>query len=188
MSYRRLLVFCEGNDDDDFIQSVIRPELLETYGNIGTVMIAEKPDEKIRDYARNAARSGADVLLLYDRDNAPSVRARMDFLLDKYDHAVPEDRIFIVVIEIESWYAAGVDRQTSEELFGRPMQRTDDLTKERFDALRPKNEPRILFLQRLLQNYSIERARTKNHSFDHFCTRILDAPPNGDDIFAGGAE
>ncbi len=189
MSNRRLLVFCEGNDDADFIDTVVRPELSGVYAqNIRTVRIAEKPNEKVRDYARNAARSGADVLLLYDKDDAPSVRARIDFLLDRYDRAIPEDRVFIVVIEIESWYAAGLDRQTSEDLLGRPLQRTDDLTKERFNALRPEGEPRASFLRLLLENYSIERARTKNHSFDYFCTRMLDPPFHEDDIFAGEAE
>ena len=189
MSNRRLLVFCEGNDDADFIDTVVRPELLGVYAqNIRTVRIAEKPDEKVRDYARNAARSGADVLLLYDKDDAPSVRARIDLLLDRYDRAIPEDRVFIVVIEIESWYAAGLDRQTSEDLLGRPLQRTDDLTKERFNALIPEGEPRASFLKLLLENYSIERAQTKNHSFDYFYTRVLDPPFHEDDISTKGAE
>ena len=75
---------------------------------------------------------------------------------------------------IESWYAAGLSRQRSEEMLGRPLQRTDELTKERFNNLLPEDASRIDFMQRLLEHFDVSRARTTNRSFEYFCSNVLD--------------
>lgn len=75
---------------------------------------------------------------------------------------------------IESWYAAGLSRQRTEEMLGRPLQRTDELTKERFNDLLPEEASHIDFMQQLLQHFDVRRARAKNHSFEYFCSNVLD--------------
>jgi hypothetical protein len=48
------------------------------------------------------------------------------------------------------------------------------VTKERFDHLLPDDASRIDVMQRLLVHFDTDRARAKNHSFEYFCTHVLD--------------
>lgn len=68
MSYRRLLIFCEGADDERFINNVVRPQLSERYDRIRTVAYAQKRRETVDAYLRNSIQQGIDILLLHDLD------------------------------------------------------------------------------------------------------------------------
>lgn len=173
MSYRRLLIFCEGPDDEQFFDAIVAPRLTG-YDQIHTVPYAERTQEQVRTYLRNATQMGIDTLFLSDLDPQPCIPACIETVRTTFGDAVPTGSIYVVVKEIESWYAAGLSRQRTEEMLGRPLQRTDELTKERFNDLLPAEASRIDFMQRLLQHFDIGRARTKNHSFEYFCSNVLD--------------
>lgn len=174
MSYRRLLIFCEGADDKQFFDTLVKPQLANTYDRIRTVPYAKREREKVRAYLRNALQMDIDILFVRDLDPKPCIPACIESVHTAFGEALPEESIYIVVQEIESWYAAGLSRQRSEEMLGDPLQRTDDLTKERFNNLLPEEASRIDFMQRLLEHFDVRRARTKNHSFEYFCSNVLD--------------
>lgn len=174
MSYRRLLIFCEGADDEQFFESVVKPQLGNTYDRIRTVPYTRREQEKVRAYLRNALQMDIDILFVRDLDLKPCVPACVESVHAAFGEVLPEESIYVVVQEIESWYAAGLSRQQSEELLGRPLQRTDELTKERFNTLLPENASRIDFMLTLLGRFDISHARKKNHSFEYFCSNVLD--------------
>lgn len=174
MSYRRLLIFCEGPDDERFFNSVVKPRLTDTYDLIRTVPYAERKSEEVGAYLRNALQRDIDVLFVRDLDPKPCIPACIESVRTAFGEALPEESIYVVVKEIESWYAAGLPRQRTEEMLGRPLQRTDDLTKEKFNNLLPDDASRIDFMQRLLEHFDVSRARRKNHSFGYFCSNVFD--------------
>jgi hypothetical protein len=174
MSYQRLLIFCEGPDDERFFDTVVRPRLTGTYDWISTVQYANRKSEEIGRYIRTAQQRSIDLLFVQDVDEASCITACIETIRSTFGEHLSSDSIYIVVKEIESWYAAGMSRQRTEEMLGRPLQRTDDLTKERFNDLLPDDTARIDFMQRLLDHFDPEHARAKNHSFEYFCSAVLD--------------
>lgn len=174
MSHRRLLIFCEGPDDERFFNAIIKPQLSDSYDWIHTVPYAERESKKISRYIHNAQQTGIDLVFVRDVDREPCITARIETLRSTFGEHLSPESIYVVVTEIESWYAAGLSRQRTEDMFGRPLQRTDDLTKERFNNLLPSAVSRIDFMQRLLKHFNVGRARAKNHSFEYFCSAVLD--------------
>lgn len=176
---RLLYVICEGEDDQQFFERVVEPRLSYANHEVRYFQYAEYPAKEVRGIVRSidGMRSDgidANYLFIRDFDHAPCKEARFSEIAQKYDGLISRNRTFLVVQMIESWYAAGLPRQRSEELLGRPLQRTDELTKERFNNLLPEDASRIDFMQRLLQHFDMSRARTKNHSFEYFCSNVLD--------------
>jgi hypothetical protein len=61
---------------------------------------------------------------------------------------------------------------------------TDDLTKEDFNRLIPKNyDSRIDFMFEILKYFSIDSARKKNHSFRFFVERYHLEDPAGEHAY-----
>jgi hypothetical protein len=174
MSYQRLLIFCEGPDDERFFNAVVRPRLSDAYDRIRTVPHAKRDAEKIGRYIRTAQQRSIDLLFVRDVDQAPCITACIEAIRSTFGEHLSPESIYVVVKEIESWYAAGMSRQRTEEMLGRPLQRTDDLTKERLNDLLPDDTSRIDYMQRLLSYFDVDRARAKNHSFEYFCSAVLD--------------
>lgn len=174
MPYRQLLIFCEGSDDERFFDTIVKPKLAGAYDQIRTVPYAQRDHAKIRAYLQNAAQMGIDVLFIRDLDPKPCITACIESVRVTFGNSLSTNSIYVVVKEIESWYAAGLSRQRSEELLGRPLQRTDELTKEKFNNLLPEEASRLDFMQRLLEHFDVHGARARNHSFEYFCSNVLD--------------
>ncbi len=174
MSYQRLLIFCEESDDERFFETVVKPQLGNAYDRIRTVPYARREREKVRAYLRNAIQMDIDILFVRDLDPKPCISACVESVHAAFGEALPDESIYVVVQEIESRYAAGLSRQRTEEMLGRPLQRTDELTKEKFSHLLPDDASRLDLMQRLLEHFEVRRARAKNRSFEYFCSNVLD--------------
>ena len=82
---------------------------------------------------------------------------------------VDENSIIVVKKEIESWYLAGLDKESSKALRVPYLNSTDDVTKEQFNSMVPeKFDSEIDFMKEILKHFSIETAKQKNESFKHF--------------------
>lgn len=111
---------------------------------------------------------GADYLVIADNDHAPCVTFKKDLVCRGISGVQPQ-RIRVVVEEIESWYAAGVDREEMEKLETSFPANTDGLTKEEFNDLVPERfDSRIDFMMEILKVFSLDSARSRNASFDYF--------------------
>jgi hypothetical protein len=114
---------------------------------------------------------GADYLVIADYDCSPCVTSKKEWLRQNIKGLEP-GRTRIVIEEIESWYAAGLDEQGIAK-FGMPgleqLAGTDRLTKEQFNDMVPeKFDSRIDFMMEILKIFSLETARKKNRSFEYF--------------------
>ncbi len=84
----------------------------------------------------------------------------------------------MVIKEIESWYYAGLSRESALALGVPDLASTDALIKEDFNHLIPrKYDSRIDFMFEILKYFSLESARTKNNSFRFFVDRYQLADP-----------
>ena len=184
LSYRRLFVLVEGEDDERFFNSVIRPIFEKEYSLIQFWQYSQKKKEKVNRYL-NSIKSMqiagmADFLVVADLDDSPCVTDRQERVLTRFrglsaDAAKPDgprrtSRIFIVCREIESWYLAGLsDTECKRMGIATGLQNTDHLTKEQFLGLIPgRFNSRAEFMLEILSAFDHETARTKNSSFSYF--------------------
>ena len=117
----------------------------------------------------------AGYIYVTDINAAPCVMEKKKSIRDGLSE-VEEDRVMVVVPEIEGWYLAGLDSQHSARLGVSELATTDQVTKERFRQLRPSGfNSDLVFMQAILECFSVEAARAKNASFDYFCRKILPA-------------
>jgi len=174
VSYRRLVLFVEGDDDEAFLQAAVRPALEREYDAVILWKYAEQKTDKVREFLRTVQAMKADYLFLGDVNSHPCVTAKKQALSSRLPE-LDEDKAVVVVMEIESWYMAGVEDKACERLGIRPMRNTDTLTKEGFNSLMPKRfESRVDFMVELLKFFSIKAAKGKNRSFRHFIERHVD--------------
>ena len=174
MTYRRLFVFIEGDDDERLLGAVVKPRLERQYDSVTLWQYAGQKSEKVRAFLRSVKGMKADYLFLADINSHPCVTARRQSLGARFPELDAEKTV-VVVMEIESWYMAGVEDKACERLGIRPMRNTDTLTKEGFNSLMPKRfESRVDFMVELLKFFSIKAAKGKNRSFRHFIERHVD--------------
>jgi hypothetical protein len=76
----------------------------------------------------------------------------------------------VVVVEIESWYLAGVSNERLNWL-GFNKSDTNDVTKEHFLRLKPRANTRVEFMIENLQDYELKRATTRNRSLAYFVSK-----------------
>lgn len=176
MNWKALYVFVEGNDDQLLFNSVIEPLLWDKYHHVQSIPYSEDKVEEIESFIRSvqSMRESMDVdyLFLCDINNAPCVTAKKTLITQRY-RLLESDRVIVVISEIESWYLAGLDKDGCRKLRIRDLQDTSTLTKEQFNKLMPSHLPaRAVFLQQILEHFSLEVAKQKNASFRYLCQRL----------------
>ncbi|MFQ6120514.1 MAG: hypothetical protein ACE5KE_11615, partial [Methanosarcinales archaeon] len=114
----------------------------------------------------------ADYIYVRDLNDAPCITAKKEKITNKFNRIIAEDKIIVVVKEIESWYLAGLDENTSKKLgIRKKIRTTNSITKEEFNQLIPKNMPRIEFMRKILKNYDVEIAKVRNRSLGYFLNK-----------------
>jgi hypothetical protein len=174
MTYRRLFVFIEGDDDERLLRAVVKTRLERQYDSVTLWQYAGQKSEKVRAFLHSVNAMKADYVFLGDINSHPCIAAKKQALGNRLAE-LDRDKTVVVVMEIESWYMAGVEDKACERLGIRPMRDTDTLTKEGFNTLRPKRfESRVDFMAELLKLFSIEVAKGRNRSFRYFVERHVD--------------
>lgn len=165
MSYRRLLILVEGQDDKDFFEYVIVPRLHTIfYDDIRVIEYANKSNDYLKRLLASFTSMGADYWFTHDLDS-PCITNQKENLSRKHPFVQP-DKILIVSQEIESWYAAGHSHDTAENLGISHLATTMGMTKEEFNRwIPPSCISRKTFMIELLQRFSLEEAVSKNLSF-----------------------
>jgi hypothetical protein len=129
--------------------------------------------EKIDNFLKSIKAMGADYIYVTDINNSPCVTARKKEIQSRLRN-IDEDRIVVVIKEIESWYLAGLGSVETKKFKIRSFSGTDSITKERFDSLIPRTvDSRIDFLLETLKSFSIETAKQKNKSFRYFIEKYV---------------
>ena len=170
MAYKRLVILLEGNDDERFFEKIVKPFFQKRY-RVEFWKYAQEKDERIVNFVKSLNSMKADYIFASDINDAPCIIAKRDKITRKFNQ-IPETKIIVVVKEIESWYLAGLDKNTSKKLgIRKKMGTTDNFTKEQFNHLIPRNMPRTDFIQKILENYDVEIAKERCESFGYFLNK-----------------
>ena len=165
--YRLLVLLVEGGDDTRFAESVLIPLLEPRFDHVQIYEYAEKQPAEARDFINNIKNTPDwSYIFIADFDQGPCVTRRKDRLVSRYGN-LDIERILIVRREIESWYLAGLDRDSCSELGIPIFGDTDDVTKEQFDNIKSRNLPHADFMVEILRRYDTTTARGNNASFDY---------------------
>jgi hypothetical protein len=80
----------------------------------------------------------------------------------------------IVVEEIEGWYLAGLSQDDSRAMNIRHLGMTDQITKEVFVTLKPRQfVSTVDFMSEIVKYFSVDLAVTNNGSFAYFVRKFL---------------
>lgn len=176
MAHKILFILLEGDDDERFFENVVKPLIQKRYLWIKPWKYSQKPrkHEKTVNFIKSINSMKADYIYVRDLNDAPCITVKKEKITRDLDHIVTEDKILVVVKEIESWYFAGLDENTSKKLNIRKEIRTaDSITKEEFYQIIPKNMPRIEFMRKILKNFDVEIAKERNRSFGYFLNKWI---------------
>lgn len=166
-----MFIWVEGDDDERFFKRIIEPDLRKKYRFVETRRYATLKKEKIDNFLRSIKSMGADYIYVTDINDSACVTAKKKETLSKLRN-VDEERIIVVIKEIESWYLAGLSDAMAKRFGIRDLTATDAITKEQFNGLIPnKFDSRIDFLLEILNVFSIAIAKQKNKSFRYFIER-----------------
>jgi hypothetical protein len=181
MERKRLFIFLEGTDDVRFFEQVVRPRFLHAYETVDLITYASTKSVKVDRFIRGINAMHHDYIIVADIDQEPGVPAKKKVILSRFIEA-DYNRVMIIVMEIESWYLAGLDRAASSAIGLHDHESTDFVTKEIFNRWIPRNYPsRIAFMIEVLKHFSLTVAKKKNKSFGFFLKHFLVANPGEPD-------
>ena len=168
---KRLYILVEGEDDVRFFGRIVKPLFVSRYDSVEIIPYASIKRVKVNNFLISMVQMKNDYIFVADIDTESSVRDKKQILYHWYSN-VGGSNIVIVIIEIESWYYAGLPDEVLKK-FGLPaLPSTDELTKEDFNALIPPSfDSRIDFMFEILKSFSPATAARHNRSFKFFFDR-----------------
>lgn len=174
MAHGKLFIFVEGNDDQRFFRKIIEPRIKR---RVKYIQYAQLKKKVVINYLRTIQNSNDDdYIFVADLDELPGPSAKVKWVRNKFEQirdrkviSLSKRHISIVIIEIESWYIAGMKDSFAVQHNINPIKNTEWITKEIFNnTFHGKFRSRIDFMQELLKNYSFETALEKNRSLSYF--------------------
>jgi len=171
---KKLFVLVEGDDDKRFFENVVKPPLQERYDIIKVVSYQRKKDKKIIDFIRVIKKMGAEYIFVRDLNGEPCIPSKKTKLMTQWRSVLEDKKILIVAKKIEGWYLAGLDENTRKKLrIRRDIGNTNDVDKEEFKHITPKNLSPKQFMIKIIKNYNVEIAKTRNDSFRYFSNKWI---------------
>jgi hypothetical protein len=168
---KRLFILVEGGDDVRFFGRIVKPFFISLYKSVEIIPYACMKREKVNKFLKSVTLMHNDYIFVSDIDFEHSVRDKKQVLYHRFSE-IDGGRIVIVVMEIESWYLAGLPADAAQRMGLSPYDSTDDLTKEDFNGIIPRQfDSRIDFMFEILKFFSFDRAAEKNRSFHYFIHR-----------------
>ena len=168
---KRLYIFVEGEDDVRFFGRVMKPLFVPHYDTVEIVPYASIKRLKVNNFLKGLSEMKTDYIFVADIDTERSVRDKKQLLYHWYSN-ISGGSIVIVIMEIESWYYAGLLPESLQKLGLPALPSTDELTKEDFNALIPPSfDSRIDFMFEILKTFSPSVAALHNRSFKFFFDR-----------------
>jgi hypothetical protein len=168
---KRLFILVEGEDDVRFFGRIVKPLFVSRYDSVEILPYACIKRGKVNNFLKSMVQMNNDYIFVADIDRERSVRDKKQLLYHWYSN-ISGSNIIVVIMEIESWYYAGLPPEALQR-FGLPsLPSTDDLTKEGFNDLIPLSfDSRIDFMFEILKSFSPATAVRHNSSFKFFFER-----------------
>lgn len=158
-----LILWVEGQHDVLFFEKIIMPKLKHRYSTIEIKEQSQQNKKFINRYIETINSMNIDYMFIVDIDLKSHISSKKREIKKLYPK-IDEDKILVVIKEIEGWYAAGLKRGTRRFKISN-LNDTNDLTKEEFDNKIPSTYTKKEYLMEILDFFSIEIALQKNKSF-----------------------
>jgi len=174
-SYRMLYILIEGDDDERFVKTILKPLFENSYNYLKPYKYAQKPKRKVVRFIRSIRSMRADFLCLADFDNSPCITHRKNKVRKEKIGKVEDSKIIIVKKAIESWYLAGMSDDCCKRLRIPILDTTDSVnTGQLRDLLaRSKLGCTVSCKIEILRNYNLDVAKLKSQSFERFHCKYL---------------
>jgi hypothetical protein len=129
--------------------------------------------KKIKAFIKSINSMGACYVFVADVNGCLCVTTRKQKIREKIN-CLMEERVQVVIPEIESWYLAGLDTSACDCLGCCALTTTDGVTKEKFNDIVPSNfATRTDFLLEILNRFCLVTASQKNGSFRYFLEKHI---------------
>jgi hypothetical protein len=173
MGSAKYYFFIEGDTDRAFFEKLIfSVSGMPNRGNFNFIKYAERKINEINGLIKTLSDCNFTYFFITDFDSGPCVTSVKDKQKAKFP-SLENDKIFVVLKEIESWYLAGLDEKSSTELGIGNYKETDNISKGDFEGIKPKKFKSVEdFRIETLKRFSIETAKGKNSSFNYSWTKI----------------
>ena len=167
-----LYVFVEGPDDHNYFDKIFG----ELWGNYQVVEYSHLPHSKTNNFLKSInAMSDSDYLFFCDEDRKGKENKRTQ-MLTRYRN-LDANKLFIIQVEIESWYYAGVSQENCQRLKLRNYQEdTNTLTKEQFNSKLWRPSDRKYIMAQMLECYEKALAKTRNSTYYSFSSSLEREP------------
>ena len=164
----KLFIFIEGDDDERFFNRIIIPMFENRYDKVQLWKYAQKKNEKIQQFLKSIQAMNADYIYVADNNGSPCITDRKQRIENDFQN-IDKNKILVVVKEIESWYLAGIDNESSKNFGIKSFSNTEHINKSAFNDLKPKRfNSRIDFMSEILKLFCIDTAKSKNELFSYF--------------------
>lgn len=170
----------EGSDDERFFDKIIKPIFEQEGFETRCVPCACIKRKERANFIRSIKnQENRDYIYAKDIDRYPCISSRKVSIVNELSQQIDNNRIMVVAKVIESWYLAGVNEKTLKQLhvkrnnIDKITKSTDTIDKIQFNEFFPKTIPRSNIMVKLLENYNINNAITRNKSFAYFMNKFL---------------
>lgn len=167
-----LILWVEGYHDVLFFDKIVKPNLKNKYNNITIKEHSEENRDYINRYITSITSMNIDYMFIVDIDFKSDISSKKKEIKKSYPK-IEEDKILVVIKEIEGWYAAGL-KQGMRKFKISNLNNTDNLTKEEFDCKIPSKYTKLEYLMEILDIFSVDIALQKNTSFRYYHNNYLD--------------
>lgn len=174
MSYQRLTIFVEGDNDSRFFETIIKP-IFENKGiNVEIQKWSQKEIAFTKEFIRCIANFNSytwGYIFTSDMDHFEDQEEKIEYLINRFD--IGHDKAVIVIKEIEGWYLAGLTESGAKEV-GISVSKfkainPNTVEKEHFCSLIPKNFlAERSFYSEILKHFDHNTALTRNKSYQVF--------------------
>jgi hypothetical protein len=173
--YSEFYALVEGNDDERFIDKIIKPVVSDKYDYFGCYKYAQRPKKEIEKFVRSLVSRKINFICLTDIDSFPCISTRKQFIKEHKIGEIKDNKIIVVRAEIESWYLAGVKQDCSKRIRIRECKNTNNINKEQFCEILEKSKLgySIDCMIEMLNHFDVDLAKTKNNSFNYFYTKCV---------------
>jgi len=175
VSYKMLYILVEGNDDERFVDAILKPVFENNYNFVRPYKYADKPKKTILKLIKSIHAMGADFFCLADLDNSPCAPHRIGIAKTKKLGNVEDSRVVIAKKAIESWYLAGVNDACCRRLRLPVRNNTDNVDKVQFRQILKQSKLGYTLdcKIQILQDYDLNTGISRNHSFHRFSQKYL---------------
>ena len=168
---KNLFVFVEGKEDIIFVKKVLYNIFIKHSINVIPIPYQKTRNHEVKKYIKASKAKNQDYVLLSDLDSHTyqCITSRKDQRINELDGEITQDKIIIVVEEIESWCLAGIDTNIDEYTDFIIPENTDNITKEDFDEILSKTSfNKNKLFNYLSFNFNVDLAIKRNKSFKYF--------------------